>query len=142
MHKIPVWILCLFLSGCITVTSEPELSSEQWTNSSRALTNIRQVQLGMTYGEAAGIMGDAINVGYQKSDDLEGAYETIPVKVPYREEILEGTHKTYRVVYYFTHIRKSDGIISDDELTPLIFENDQLIGKGRNSLFMLKDRLK
>ncbi|MBI3617053.1 MAG: DUF3192 domain-containing protein [Candidatus Omnitrophica bacterium] len=34
------------------------------------------------------------------------------------------------VLYYFSHIQRADGIISSDELTPLVFEKDILIGKG------------
>ena len=65
----------------------------------------------------------------------------IPVKNPYREEILEGDGTTYRVAYYFTHIKKSDGIVADDELTPLIFQEGVLVGKGQGFLIDLKDRL-
>ncbi|MCK5179660.1 MAG: DUF3192 domain-containing protein, partial [Candidatus Omnitrophica bacterium] len=37
---------------------------------------------------------------------------------------------------------KADGIVTDDELTPLVFQENQLIGKGRSFLSELKDRLK
>ncbi len=124
------------------MTSGPKFSSQKWEGLSIALTNIEKVQLGMTYGEVAGIMGDTVNIGYKTSDASEGAYEDVLVKSPYYEEIIEGSEARYRVVCYFTHIRKADGIITDDELTPLVFEEGRLIGKGRSFLFELKDRKK
>lgn len=142
MYKNILWFLCLFLLGCVTIASGPQRSSSKWKRPSIALTNIEKVQIGMTYGEVAGIMGDAISIGYKASDALEGAYEEILIKNPYDEEVLEGSQAQYRIVCYFTHIRKADGIVTDDELTPLVFQENQLIGKGRNFLFELKDRLK
>ena len=96
----------------------------------------------MTYGEVAGIMGDTINIGYKISAALEGAYEEVLVKNPYYEEVLKGSTTQYRIVCYFTHIRKADGIVTDDELTPLVFEEGRLIGKGVSFLSGLKDKLK
>ena len=142
MYRKAPWFLCLFLTGCVAMTSWPEFSPRKGMRPSIALTNIEKVQLGMTYSEVAGIMGDAINIGYKTSAALEGAYEEVLVKNPYYEEVLEGSTTQYRIVSYFTHIRKSDGIVTDDELTPLVFEEDRLIGKGRNFLFELKDKLK
>jgi len=124
------------------VKSGPKLSSRKWERPSIALTDIEKVQLGMTSDEVAGIMGDAIHIGYRTSPALKGAYQEILVENPYYEEILEGGIARYRVVYYFTHIRRADGVITDDELTPLVFEDDRLIGKGRDFLFDLKNRVK
>ena len=142
MYKNSLWFLCLFLAGCVAITSGPEFSSQKGEGPSIALTDIDKVQLGMTYNEVAGIMGDTINIGYKTSAALEGAYEEVLVKNPYYEEVLQNGETQYRVVCYFTHIRKADGVITDDELTPLVFEEDRLIGKGRSFLFGLKDRLK
>jgi hypothetical protein len=142
MSRKILWLLCLFFAGCVAATSRPDLSFKKGEGPSIAiaLTNIEKVKLGMTYSEVTGIMGDIVNIGYKKSDALEGAYEEVLVKSPYYEEIIEGSDARYRIVCYFTHIRKADGIITDDELTPLVFEEDLLIGKGRSFLVELKDR--
>jgi len=142
MYKKAPWFLCLFLAGCVAMTSAPEFSSQKGKGPSIALTNIEKVQLGMTYNEVAGIMGDTINIGYKESSALDGAYEEVLVKNPYYEEVLQSSETQYRVVCYFTHIKKADGIVTDDELTPLVFEENLLIGKGRDFLFELKDRMK
>ena len=124
------------------MTSSPEFSSRKGKRPSIPLTNIEKVQLGMTYNEVAGIMSDTINIGYRTSAALGGAYEEVLVKNPYYEEVLQSGGTQYRVVCYFTHIRKADGVVTDDELTPLVFEENRLIGKGREFLFELKDRMK
>ena len=142
MYRIVLWFLCLFLAGCITMISGPEFSSQKWTRPAIALTNIEKVKPGMTYGEVAGIMGDAVNIGYKTSAVLEGAYEEVLVKNPYYEEVLKGGETHYRIVCYFTHIRKADGVVTDDELTPLVFEENRLIGKGVSFLSEFKDGFK
>lgn len=40
----------------------------------------------------------------------------------------------YRILYYRTQHRKSDGETTKDETTPLIFKNDKLIGWGEEIL--------
>lgn len=125
------------------MVSGPEPASPKWERPSIVMTNIEKVELGMTYGEVAGIMGKKIDIGYTESSASNGKYEEILVKNPYYEEVLtDRSGARYRVVYYFTHIKKADGIVSDDELTPLVFEENRLIGKGRGFLFELKDRVK
>jgi hypothetical protein len=46
-----------------------------------------------------------------------------------------GTYKgsdgrTYEVWYYYTDLKQRDDKISDDELTPLVFDEEKLIGWG------------
>lgn len=120
------------------MTSGSEFSSQKWEGPAIALTKIETVKIGMTYKEVAGIMGDTVSIGYKESSSLEGAYEEIFVPNPYYDEVFQGSKTWYRVVYYFTHIRKADGIVTDDELTPLVFEENRLIGKGRSFLLNLK----
>jgi hypothetical protein len=38
--------------------------------------------------------------------------------------------KSYQVLYYHTDLKQRDDKITDDELTPLVFENGKLIGWG------------
>ena len=49
---------------------------------------------------------------------------------PYRSEILQGSNETFEVLYYYTDVKKADGAITDDELTPLVFKDKKLIGWG------------
>jgi hypothetical protein len=142
MHKKSIWFLCLCIAGCTAMASERGSPSGEWSAPSIALTNIDKVQLGMTYGEVASIMGDTVSIGYRENDDVDGAYEEMLIKNPHYDEVFKGIEAHYRVVYYFTHIRKADGLVTDDELTPLVFEENRLVGKDRKFLFELKDKLK
>lgn len=45
----------------------------------------------------------------------------------------------YRVLYYRTQHRHSDGETTLDETTPLVFRNDRLIGWGEESLASLQN---
>ena len=75
-------------------------------------------------------MGEKTTIGYERPDPASSAYHPVTVSNPYHKEFLRGADKTYDVFYYFSHIQRADGIISSDELTPLVFEKDILIGKG------------
>jgi len=46
----------------------------------------------------------------------------------------------YRVLYYRTQHRHSDGDTTKDETTPLVFKNDRLIGWGQDMLESLQSK--
>jgi len=45
------------------------------------------------------------------------------VSNPYRATGVQNEGRTYEILYYWTDVKPQDGTITDDELTPLIFEN-------------------
>ena len=50
---------------------------------------------------------------------------------PHRSETLMGKDgKPYEILYYYTDIKQRDDKITDDELTPLVFDGRKLIGWG------------
>ena len=51
----------------------------------------------------------------------------------FSEAFIKGDDE-YRVLYYRTRHRHSDGATSKDETTPLVFKNDKLIGWGDETL--------
>ncbi|MBI5415423.1 MAG: DUF3192 domain-containing protein [Candidatus Omnitrophica bacterium] len=137
MKRIFIGVYGLALSGCVslqTMPDAPQAPAGQALRSSR----IDRVRVGMTYREAAATMGEKTIIGYERPDPQSEACTPVTVNNPYRKEFLRMAGRSYDVFYYFTNIRKADGIISDDELTPLVFENNVLIGKGRDSLNKLK----
>ncbi len=146
MQKIYLFIGMLFLAGCSTVAFEPAVPQSadkvfHDLDGRRNLTNISHVYEGMTYLEVLSIMGDKINIGYRQDKSTLNVLEPITLKSPYRMEMLRAEDKVYNVIYYYTRIQKSDGIVSEDELTPLVFEGERLIGKGRDYLFQLKNKI-
>ncbi len=144
MKKKYLMLLSIFLIGCTTASLNNKVSNTSKVfndlDGRRNLTNISHVYLGMTYSEVISIMGDKFNIGYKQDESTFRILEPITIKSPYRVEALKFKDNRYRVVYFYTKIQKSDGIISDDELTPLVFQDDKLIGKGKDYLFHLKNK--
>ena len=152
MRNIIIFTICIFLSGCmsldydslgydstevITVT-QPESIVEEVKEKGRLLINIEKVYIGMLKEELEGVMGAEIIIGYQKNKET-GDLGPIKIKNPYRVETLQAKEKIYDVMYYFTSINKTDGVISEDELTPFVFEEDILVGRDWSFLFRLKN---
>lgn len=183
MGKYILGILCLFLSGCVSVESlgevslgkdgvfqqtsptpppvvsrppapsvkfppkvvepRPRLSKKAEPAPARAaspsaLTKIDSVKLGMPYSEVLALMGNEITIGYEQSEYLKGAYKPIMLKNPYRAEVFKDNSRIYIIEYYLTHTKKEDGVIADDELMPLVFENKVLLGMGWDFLTLVK----
>lgn len=53
---------------------------------------------------------------------------------PYRNQLHASNGKIVEILYYLTDLKNNDRAITDDELTPLFFENDKLIGWGNRYL--------
>ncbi|MBF0384982.1 MAG: DUF3192 domain-containing protein [Candidatus Omnitrophica bacterium] len=142
MKNIVFLLLFVLLAGCSYIAGDviapgpstgtiyPEVSKE--------LTNISKVVKGMSLAEVTAKMGEALIIGYENTSDNSGGTKAITVQSPFKEEALNVQGREYSVKYYFTRIRKADGIIADDELTPLIFEKNKLVGKGWDFLIKLK----
>lgn len=160
MRKYILILLCLFLSGCVSfeIGKEspeveepiqiekkeaviPKVKKEIVKPIRKPLTNIGKVYVGMKKEEVMTIMGKRIAIGYEY---INGSNRLSPIflRSPYRAEILTDAKAVFEVMYYFTDVKKADDIVSDEELTPLVFERNKLIGKGQDFLFKLKNTLK
>ena len=135
MRKFLLLLVAFLLSGC-TAIEVPALSDDRG-----ALTSINRVQIGMTESDVRTIMGDRLKIGYQETQPDSGIIENISIPSPYKTEDLKIKGKVYRILYYYTKVMKSDGLIADDELTPLIFQNNKLVGKGEDSIANLRRQL-
>jgi len=116
-----VLVLSVLAIGCAG-----SLDKVRTTNRKRLL----KLSIGMTKKQALKIMGT-------KSGG--GKYGEPTVNSPYKSEILQGQEKTFEVIYYYTDIKSAfysahEVTITDDELTPLVFENGRLIGWGNSFL--------
>ncbi len=100
---------------------------------------VRQIPLGISSAEVKKALGQSVVIGYQRSPENTKEFLPITLKNPYRIDILKtADHRQYEVVFYLTHLKHADGLITDDELTPFVFEKDRLVGKGWNFLRHLK----
>ena len=106
--------------------------------------NTNKLSIGMTKKEVLDIMGTKTK-SYYEIGIVRGFFrglftlgilwfvDAVPagkISHPYRTEILQGKDKTFECLYYYTDIKRQDGAITDDESTPLIFDNGKIIGWG------------
>lgn len=78
-----------------------------------------------------------LSIGMEKSDVLRvmGNHQIKDLQLgtitnPYKSEIFKAQEKTFEVWYYYTDRTVADGMMSDGELTPVVFENEKLAGWG------------
>ncbi len=121
---------CFLVAGCagapvapVAVVASPEFMHRQFITTS-------QLQIGLTRAEVAGILGKQVVVGYALADDATEQYKPITVGNPQRSQTLTKNNKTFTIDYYLVGIKIADDKISDDELLPLVFEQDRLVGIG------------
>ncbi|MFH1655783.1 MAG: DUF3192 domain-containing protein [Candidatus Omnitrophota bacterium] len=119
MKKFLIVLLCLGLVGCAS-----RVSLSKATAPTRE--NLIKISIGMSKQEVINIMGTETKEVYYHGGLDNWAFSTI--NNPYRSEILQGKEKTLEVIYYVTDDKNNDGAISDDELTPLVFDKSKLIG--------------
>ena len=107
--------ILLVLAGCSNFFLEPiELLR------ARNKENVQKLSTGMSKEAAREVMG---------TDPAKGLFQWI--YNPHRTETLAGKDgKVYEVLYYYTDLKLRDDKITDDELTPLVFEDEKLIGWG------------
>ncbi len=90
--------------------------------------NLNQLAVGMTEQEVRQRMGDG-----KCEDTVFNPYQHVTLLSatnPYKKEILQGRNKTFELLFYYTDVKKADNAITEDELTPLVFDNGKLIGWG------------
>ena len=103
-----------FLTGCVIAVSDGEADTHWAGNSSswqKQHKNNREVISNLA---------------------LDTSYQTVLNKLntPNFTELLKQGDDVYQVLFYATHSIHSDGKMTKDECTPLVFKNDKLIGVG------------
>ena len=121
------WIifLSLILTGCAT---SPVYNPMQSDSPQEILLNesgLKALRDGMTMDQVHKIMGQELMIGYKYQAP---GYQPLTIPNPYKSEAIKGTG--ILLEYYIEAIRLPDGIVSDNELMPLIFKNGKLVGRG------------
>lgn len=134
IKSIPFFLAVVLLAGCVSVSPEGEVLSTK----RKSFVETHRVRTGMSLSEVRAILGDKLIIGYRQKDSNLAQFEPITVPQPYRQEQFSKDGRTYVTLYYNTFIVKPDGMIAEDELTPLVFENGILLTKGFDELDLLK----
>jgi hypothetical protein len=117
--------LSLSLAGCATT---PAYNPMKMADQQELLLNessFKAVENGMTMDQVHKIMGTELAIGYTfQSPD----YKPLTIPNPYKSEAIKDTDDV--IEYYIEAIRQPDGIVSDNELMPLVFKDGKLIGRG------------
>ncbi len=116
IHLTAAALLITSLSGCIVVGGgHSDWSDNDWESEQRDNREIiNQLSLKSTRSSVLNLLG-----------------------APNFSEAFALNDDEYRVLYYRTQHRHSDGETTKDETTPLIFKNDQLIGWGEDVLYKI-----
>ncbi len=125
---IYLFVMAMLISGCVTSMSQVTAPNRE---------NLLKLSIGMDKAKVIEIMGNKSFdwTSRQYVEALGRAANThVTITNPYRSEILRGKDKILEIIYYVTDARIDDSNISDDELTPLVFDNGKLIGWGWNFL--------
>ena len=96
--------------------------------------NLMRLSVGMTKDEVLAIMGTGTIETYRKQIremDTDEVYRDETITQPYRNELIEtSAGEPVELLWYYTDRKKADGVLSDDELTPLILQEGHLVGWG------------
>lgn len=112
MSKIKILLLLTsFLFGCASFDNITKENRER----------LNRLSIGMGKNEVLSIMGtETVNVPFNSPSIITSPYKN--------ETMLGASGKTYEILFNNTEVKNKDGVISDDELTPLVFEGGKLIG--------------
>ena len=120
MKKLSLYVF-LVLMFCNTSISDTIFTPQQVRTMNKEKLN--ELEIGMYENVVLMIMGS-------KTIKIESAPFTI--ENPFKTEIYSNDVNVYKILYFYTDLVKSDGFITDEELTPIIFKNNKLIGWGRD----------
>ncbi len=137
MKQYLVVLAVLALTGCASATNFREANR----------TNLGRLVLGMDRSDVLGVMG----VGEQRQftgSELDGPIGTgrdsmgvMSVRIPiggnrpvlynpHRGELYNADGSSWEIFYYYTTVAHNDGMVTEDELTPIVLRDDVLIGWG------------
>ncbi len=123
-----LFILTMPLSGCALALVGAGVGAHYFASqqsieevAEQNKTNIEKLVFGMSKRFALDIMGEKMVRAYQNGKELV-------INNPYKTELLEKHGKKFEILYYLTDPNGNDRIFTNDEFTPLVFENGILVG--------------
>ena len=95
-------------------------------------TKLNQISLGLTKREVLDIMGTTTN-------KVSNGQNWIYLTSPYKTETMIENGRNYEILFFYSDTKKQDGVISDDELTPIVLLDNKVVGFGWS---FMKDNIK
>lgn len=108
------FLVCLLLLGCASLDTARTQNRE----------HLNTLTVGMTRDQVLSIMGTKTIKTHER---LQG---TGTITNPYRTESYMANGRRIEVVYYYTDLKRADGAITDDELTPIVLVDGKVDGWG------------
>jgi hypothetical protein len=121
-----IFVLFVLIGGCTSSLDRVRTANRR---------NLLKLSVGMTKEQAIATMGHTSG---------GGRFGEPTVNSPYKSEIVQVKNKTYEVLYYYTDIKSviytaNPATVTDDSLTPLVFDNGKLIGWGASFLENIRE---
>src|SRR3989338_203133 len=138
MKELLSFLTVILLTGCVSINLDPN-AAQSSLQGRKELSAVNKLRVGMSYDEVIATMGNHLTIGYDIDPQNPGQIKPITLASPYRQLVLKTRTGTYEVLYYYTHVKNPDGVIAEDELTPLVFKDKKLIGLGIDFLFKIKN---
>jgi len=129
--------LCGLLYGCSSAPVAPLVSVDPQAMQRRFIS-VSQIHSGLTRAEVTSLLGKEVVTGYSLTDESSGEYTPITAANPSRTETIQKGKKSYSVDYYLVGIKVADDKVSDDELVPVVFQNEKVVGIGWDYLNALR----
>lgn len=119
--------MVVLFSGCTALIYDGSVGDLRVANRSQ----LGKLQMGMGRDQVVQMMGTQGATSCRSIGPFFSCLATEVINNPYRTSGFAADNKMYDVLYYSTDVKQADGVITDDELTPLLFENGKLVGWGR-----------
>lgn len=130
MKKYFLIPLCLACLGCSVKYDTVKVPEPQFAPMIRRFVSLSDIRSGLKRSEVKSLLGDRIVVGYEMTDLDAQQYQPITYENPYKMENYQEGAKAYAVDFYLLGIKVDDGQVTDDELVPMVFQNEILAGYG------------
>ena len=120
-------LLFSFTIYCQTLPKRPVLSDVRAFNQA----NLLNIDIGMSKQDVIEKMGGVRSIQTYTSSDFMTRSKFEKISNPYSRDIKQDKDgNSIEILWYYTDIKEADDAINKDELTPIILENNKVVGEG------------
>jgi hypothetical protein len=93
--------------------------------------NLIKIDLGVTKNKVLEVMGGVQKIQTYTEGNFLTRKESITINNPYGRDFKTDTSgNTIEILWYYTDVNKSDGVVSKSDQTPILLEKNAVIGMG------------